>query len=225
MGVAAKHIHHVDKYCYDALKIASLDSSCVKSAMMDTYQTSRRCALVLLLVAQSIVGRGITALQVQEHSNCSLSYNLTVGIDGDINDPYCLESYFQSSPPVFAEKSTLKDILELHGTIIGPGDCLELVLSPGDYTISPLSHIMVNYSIVISAPEGGVNFECVCDRDNTTKSSNASDGGNFTAMIAFNGSELDSMTVQIEGVNFYNCSRWLQFDELESIRIENCSFV
>ena len=79
----------------------------------------------------------------------------------------------------------------------------------------------------MSAPEGGVTFSCeesVCASGITPGASD--DGADTMAMMAFEHTGVEQSTfVHIEGIDFRNCSRKLQFDEVDNVSINNCSFV
>lgn len=120
---------------------------------------------------------------------------------------------------------SLREILGLHKT----QDCLELIFAPGTYRLSSLlTRVRIQFSLVMSAPEGGVTFACeesMCDGG-----IGGSDGGAGTtmAMMAFEHTDLEEeggTFVRIEGIDFRNCSGKLQFDEVGNVSITNCTFV
>lgn len=165
------------------------------------------------------------------------SYNYSsrylVNIAGTLQAPSngCVdnESCLSTTPSLDGSEDScisLRKILELHK----PQDCLELIFAPGTYMLSStLTRVRIQFSLVMSAPEGGVTFACeesVCESGITP---GATDGGSTTstlAMMAFEHTGLEESTfVHIEGIDFRNCSGKLQFDEVDDVSITNCTFV
>ena len=182
---------------------------------------------------------------LQPTYNCSLSYSLK--FSGEVvqavggSNQFCWDSCLLSSPatPVEGDLGVncllLLDIFQSHSGLIAANDCLELILSPGDYRLSSLSLVQVQYSVVLRAPAGGVTFSCGVNSERMCRGDGNNDGGGTTsppgdtgrevAMVAFDGSQLNDMFVALDSISFQYCSKKLQFDALEELRIINSSFM
>lgn len=168
--------------------------------------------------------------------NCSHSYLLSssgknVQADGS-SSQYCLDSCLQSSPALTvgdqeAACTLLYDILYVYNTVIPADDCLELSFSPGEYRLSSLSLVQVQYSVILRAPWGGVTLACGANAESVCEEQggHVSPAGDKTVMIAFNGSRLGNMFVTMDSLSFQYCLKHLRFDALQELRIRNSSFV
>ena len=113
---------------------------------------------------------------------------------------------------------TLSELLVAYNGMVSEGDCLELNLEPGVYTLTSYT-ASVNYSAVITAPGGGVSI--TCQSQCGTASENVVSG----SPLAFhkNGT-LQSSFVTLEGITFQDCLLPLQFDDLDNATISDCTF-
>ena len=157
--------------------------------------------------------------------NCSNTYLLSPSPDAYTG--CCV----QLSPPLptAGSCSTIMEILSLHNGTIPAGDCLQLTFSPGLYHLPSLSQVLVRYSVVMTAPQGGVEVAC-----GEGEGQGCGEGGGgaqdredeavIVAMMVFNGTQRENMFVNVEGIRFSNCTKQLQFDELTSLSINNCTF-
>ena len=112
----------------------------------------------------------------------------------------------------------LSELLVAYNGMVSEGDCLELNLEPGVYTLT--SHTAsVNYSAVITAPRGGVSI--TCQSQCGTASENVVSG----SPLAFhkNGTSQSSF-VTLKGITFQDCLLPLQFDDLDNVALRNCTF-
>ena len=162
--------------------------------------------------------------QLSNGGNCSHSYQLSASPEQDRR--CCI----QLSPalPTAGRCSTLMDILILHNGTIPAGDCLKLIFAPGSYMLPSLSQALVRYSVVMTAPQGGVDV--VCGKEGGV----CSEGGGGTlgegeeqivAMMVFNGTQREDMSVEINNIRFSHCTKQIQFDELSSLSITNSTFM
>lgn len=182
---------------------------------------------VFLVLAWSLADSQAASAPLQP-LNCSLGFMLSSRTVSES----CQESCFTTSPPLVEDNPeclSLGAILEVLGDRVAmESDCVvELQLSPGEYWLSPLFQVQVQFSIALSAPEGGVMVQCrpsECQGDG-----GGEDQGDTSSvhrpMMAFEGGLLgNNMSVSIEGIDFRHCSRHFQFDEVHSVRITNCTF-
>lgn len=181
-------------------------------------------------LASSLLTWPLAASQpTPDPSNCSHRYFLSVREDA-FPPRSCRGSCLQSSPsmtqqqdPVLPSCLTLWDVLELHGGNSSRGECLlELLFAPGKYLLPTLDTVRVQFSLLMSAPEGGVEFTCVESRCGGTDSPG---GGDITVMMEFGGAPGNNLSVTIDGIGFRSCSSQLQFDEVSFVSINNCSFM
>ncbi len=156
--------------------------------------------------------------------NCSHSYQLSPSTE---EERCCV--HVSPSLSTGGSCSPLMEILFLHGSMIAVGDCLELMFAPGDYFLPSLSQVLVEYSVVMTAPQGGVHLVCaeegVCGEGGGGGLEGVQDEEEVVAMIVFNGMQREDMFVEINGIKFSDCTRQLQFDELSSLTISNCTFM
>ncbi len=97
--------------------------------------------------------------------------------------------------------------------LTSPGDCLELSLSPGDYHFSEREAIL-DYSVVITAPLGGVTFTCECtDPQNIHP---------FSFRKAAD--DTSESFVAMDALSFRGCHWPLQFDNIDHVSISECTF-
>ena len=165
-------------------------------------------AVVLWSLGQSI-GQEILA---PSSYNCSRKYNLSLS---DCGGNHCKDSCMQTEPAMAVDSCmSLLDILKMFKDNETAGDCLELVLTPGEYKLPSLSQVVINYSVVLTAPEGGVTFSCTdTDKSETVEEVNE--------MIHF--SEVNF--VKMENINFKYCARKFCFNELKFLSINSCTFM
>lgn len=168
------------------------------------------------------------SLALERSYDCSHSYRLTLGgsVQTASSSPFCQGSCLQSNPALsvggLRESCTsLLAILQLYNGVIEGNDCLELSFSPGEYRLSSLSLAEVRYSVILRAPWGGVTLSCGTNAESMCEGQKG--GG---VMMAFNGSQLTSNTfVIVDLLSFQYCSKKLQFNALEELRISNSSFM
>ena len=123
-----------------------------------------------------------------------------------------------SSQDGFTDCRTLAEILSGLKKQIPSDECVQLRVDPGNYTLTSYETTL-NYSAVISAPNGGVTFTCL---SNCMTGSQAVVG---SSPLAFeSNSEAEARFVVMEGVEFEDCQRPLQFDAFNNVTINNCSF-
>lgn len=105
----------------------------------------------------------------------------------------------------------------------------------------PLHFTRVQYSLIMTAPNGRVNFVCesdtetVCDgstggdADADGSVSNLDPGGEMETerpiMVEFDGTDNSNMFMEMQGLSFMNCSRQLRFDNLQRLTVRNCAFM
>lgn len=183
------------------------------------------CWAVLLLLLVHLVTWQPAATQGVNSYNCSHQYSLRLSTSSSPS-PCQEESCVQNC--TVESCLSLRAILEMYNDIISQEDCMELMFAPGSYKLSSLSQVNVSYSIVMSAPDGGVTFTCspnpVQESSCQDASKGADDGG--IIMILFKGTGSGSkMFVKIDSIDFRYCSRQLRFDNLKSLNINRCTFV
>ena len=85
---------------------------------------------------------------------------------------------------------------------------------------------MLNYSVVVSAPQGGVSILCGSECPNVTDASSARLlwFQRETTASRFLSIEIDEFFVQLDGISFSGCNNPLQFDAVDYVGISNCSF-
>ncbi len=113
---------------------------------------------------------------------------------------------------------SLSNVLLSFSAQIQSGNCLNLSLDPGVYTFS-CSPTVLNYSAVITAPEGGVTFTC------QTECAESVDNGNITHLVFRKSkNELGNVSVTLETLNFSDCAWPLQFDDIDYVTISGSTF-
>ena len=171
--------------------------------------------------------------------NCSHNYTLRIGnssvsssrpqLSNSTTTGTCTEENTSntagcvlSSQDGYRQCRSLSEILSLFNGQVGSGDCLYLELEQGEYALSSLSTIPVNYSLVMVAVDSGrVIISCSgLAQPNRVNSSCASDP---TVPLMF-GKEKGEVSVLLDGVWFQDCPRPLQFDNLDRVTIINCLF-
>ena len=178
--------------------------------------------------------------------NCSYSYTLRIGNSSSSN----VSSPPSSDPPVtantgacteentnrtaccvlssqdgFQQCSSLSEILTQFNGVVGSDDCLQLELEQGEYIVSSLTTISVNYSLVMLATvSGGVTVSC-SDPQPYLVNSNCT---GVSATLRFNKSDEEGaggkVVVVLDGVGFQDCPRPFQFDNLDRVTITDCWF-
>ena len=130
-----------------------------------------------------------------------------------------------SSRDGFQRCSTLSGILQLFNGVIGSEDCLLLELERGEYVISPITTVSVNYSLVMVAASGGGGGEVVvaCKSSQAKSSSCAGEIPPWT-FSKVGGGERSQVSVVLDGLKFEDCARPIQFDNLDRVAISNCWF-
>ena len=190
-----------------------------------------RIKVLTALLLLSLSSLNLSAGQYPSY-NCSHMYVLSSSgkyLDRGSSSQYCKDSCLQATPALVVSTNPdctlLQHVLQSYNPVIPDGDCLELQFMPGEYRLSSLSQIQVSYSMVLSAPWGGVSMTCseasdtVCDSDGGV---NEVAADNF--MIAVNGSQTKAVFVSINSLSFSNCSKRLQFNSLTNLTVTNSTF-
>lgn len=197
-----------------------------------SYTSCWRTAVYVFLLCAATTRQSSSQAQSLDRSyNCSYSHLLGVNdsttAPGGVSDnPSCQESCIQVSPALAITQeencTSLRDILEMYkDNIIPPDDCLELVFAPGNYMLSSLSQVTVEYSLVLVAPEGGVNLACASSLSLRDECGSKGE----SPMMTFNKpAGTNNMFVMLSGITFRYCSRQ-EFDELDYLSVTHCEFV
>ncbi len=139
---------------------------------------------------------------VQAQQSCIHNYTLRV-------EDQCISS----SQDGYLSCTDLTTYLEGFNSLLNGSDCLNLVLEPGLYEIK--SRGLIAYDIYISSTVYQ-NVEITCSGvDQFNSSSLQFIKGSNALRLGF---------VLLEGIVFFGCNKPLQFDELELVSINNCSF-
>ena len=150
--------------------------------------------------------------------------SLLLLIHGTLGSHSCLLNYtlrpdglcVRSSHDQYSTCTSFSMYLESFNTQSPPSDCLQLLLEPGVYTLSNTRAATVNYSVVLtSTPPQSAVISCLDVLANLT-------GEDYFVPLMFGGGT--KVSVLLEGIVFDGCNRPLQFDDLESVTISNCSF-
>ncbi len=175
-------------------------------------------AILLILLCNFSSGQYNCSYRFQVNSN-DFGHQ---GSRSSFNDLYCTDSCLQSSPAL--DISTDPDCMKLHSIlpafnfVIGDKDCLELQFMPGEYWFSSLSQIQLSYSLVLTAPFGGVSIAC-------SQAEGTECGSKGHIMMSFNGSpRRPNMFVEMQSLSFSNCSKRLQFNYMHNVTIINSTF-
>ena len=125
--------------------------------------------------------------------------------------------------------NSLSVFLEPYNTLVSTGDCLEVKLHAGNYTLTDYNSALT-YSLVLRAVEGVVTISCQ-QSDKTVETGSPFCFQRYSAQTSHispgtgEGTDKDGeFFVQIEGVHFEKCQRPLQFDAMDYVGIANCSF-
>ena len=124
----------------------------------------------------------------------------------------------------------------MHNGVVEEGDCLELAFLPGTYQLSSLlTTVRVEYSVVLSAPEGGVVLTCARSEEPLCECA-PGDGGVLPPqgdtekgrivqpLVLFQPVSESHVFVRFEGIEFEYCSRQFDFISVHTLNISNCSF-
>ena len=134
----------------------------------------------------------------------------------------------RSSQDGFGSCQTFSAFLGSFNGNLGPTDCLRVFLEPGEYHITTETGVVMTYSIIISdTSSGGVKLTCLDSLSHSQPSSLTDDPNiGYSVPLTFNKHVNGSgeAFVFLEGISFEDCIRPLQFDELDSVSIVNCSF-
>ena len=167
--------------------------------------------LTLLSKFTLLIGLGLVVTVASQ--NCS--NNLTLRRSNNTCD--CV----MSSADNFESCRSLSEVLVAHNQVIPEGDCLELNLEPGVYTLMGYT-TSVNYSTVITAPSGGVNITCQPQCSETETLENVYSGSPL-AFYKKNGTSQSSFVI-LEGITFQDCPLPLQFDDLDNVTLRTSIF-
>lgn len=127
------------------------------------------------------------------------------------------------------ECNSISFFLEHYKSVVGGSDCLQVNLYPGTYTFSDYL-VKLNYSVILRAPEGRVNISC-----ETQCLSRPADPIVDGSPLWFLRDDIFTSTndpspavevffVQLEGIDFQNCQRPVQMDNMDYVGISHCSF-
>ena len=106
--------------------------------------------------------------------------------------------------------------------VVNSTDCLQLNFNPGNYSLTGLS-IPLNYSVVFRALQGGVTITCALTCPNeAARECTTGSAASANDTLRFRGGM--QARVEMEGIEFHNCTEALVFDELEFLSINNCTF-
>ena len=173
----------------------------------------QRAAMTFTLLNEFIFLIGLGLVMAVASHNCR--NNLTLRRSNNTCD--CV----MSSADNFESCQNLSDVLVTHNQVIPEGDCLELNLEPGVYTLMGYT-TSVNYSTVITAPRGGVNITCQPQCSETATLENVYSGSPL-AFYKNNGTSQSSFVV-LEGITFQDCPLPLQFDDLDNVTLRTSTF-
>lgn len=135
-----------------------------------------------------------------QRSTCANSYDLRVNT-GD-------SCVYSSQDNYTLCNTDLTTYLENFNTLLDSSNCLNLTLAAGEYKLS--KGVTVTYSIFISSTV----YQNVVISCSAVDYSSLS----FTSDLSARGQVL------LDGIVFKGCNKPLQFDELEFVSMENCSF-
>ena len=142
-------------------------------------------------------------------NNCSYTYTLRTG-SLSTTSSISVQATAGGESTLY---SSLYEFLTSLNVIIPADGCLQLSLEPGQYAISTAHSTILSYSLTVSAPRGGVTLHC--EDDPVSNTSHAPLKMSRTSGVMF---------VLLDGVVFEDCSRPLQFDNLDRVSITNCVF-
>ena len=174
-----------------------------------TYRL-QKSTMAHTLLQEFLLLLSLIASTAAASQNCSNTFALSPGSSCD-----CVTS----SADELNGCQSLSELLVAYNGIISEGDCLELNLEPGVYTLTSYT-TSVNYSTIITAPSGEVNITCQSQCSGAVNETVASG-----SPLAFhkNGTSRSSF-VTLEGITFQDCPLPLQFDDLDSATITDCTF-
>ena len=218
---------------------------------MSTFQLAKmllRCLLMSLFSLHVLLAASPTATTTTTNNfyNCSRNYSLMVGNSPpqpssiDPATRRCTEentsrtsSCVLSSQDGFQRcRSSLSEILAQNNGEISSGDCLLLELEQGEYLISSLSTVSVNFSLVLVAVDSGEVTVSCSGHGSTQPASSMQPNpscatGGPTVPLMFGrkeGERGELAVVLLRGIKFQDCPRPLQFDDLDRVTITNCWF-
>ena len=200
-----------------------------------------RCLLLSFCALHVLSAAPPPATTTTTNYNCSHNYAVRIGNSKassrpqpSSNDPAtrCTEentsktsSCVLSSQDGFQQCRSLPEILSRNNGEIVSGDCLLLELEQGDYAISSLSTVSVNYSLVMVAVDSG-EVTVSCSGQTQPSRANSSCTLDPTVPLMFGRGEGDrsEVAVVLDGIRFQDCPRPLQFDDLDRVTITDCWF-
>lgn len=189
--------------------------------MGSTSMEGQMCLLILISVFFATY-----TLAAPPERNCSISLVLRPGATSDKDSCTLTEDAGDSSGAC----DSLSAYLERYKTLVAVDDCLDLRLYPGTYTLNDYSTTL-EYSAVIRALGSGVTVTCEPGLEGSSTTGSPLWFQRHSVFSSYPSSGTSSVTadkgeffVQIEGVQFENCTRPLQFDAMDYVGISNCSF-
>ena len=175
----------------------------------------RNTYLLGLLTALLLLHRGTP------NRNCSTSVDLCTAAESTNNCTVVADDVRNTS----LKCSSISFLLKQHKSIVRGGDCLQVNLHPGTYSLSDYE-VQLNYSVILTAPEGDVSLSCENEClprpvdpvtsgsplwfQQSEQSTTTSDAGEFFVLL--------------EGISFEYCQRPLLMDAMDYVVISNCSF-
>ena len=168
-------------------------------------------ALSALLLSALVLASSLAALPDR---SCSNTLNLCTQESRAPSNCVLVDE----DPAMLCNTRSLYHLLEQRKAVVSADDCLQVNIYPGTYSLS-LYTDMLNYSAVISAPEGGVRVTCESECVNTTNITSSS-----PLWFQRSSPEGGEFFVQLEGISFESCPRPLQFDAMDYVDISNCNF-
>ncbi|CAI8022048.1 hypothetical protein GBAR_LOCUS12974 [Geodia barretti] len=162
------------------------------------------CEVVIAASSASLLERNCsTSITLSESGNCT-------HVDGD---------------NIAGDCKQLSDHLQKYNDgLVAANDCLEVKLSPGNYTLDSISATDITYSLVLEAVETEATVSCL-PADEMLILNNPLW---FQRLSSYSSSSSASTTeelfVQMKGVKFQNCPRPLRFDTMDYVGISNCIF-
>ena len=171
--------------------------------------------LTILMIIALLLQSALSSLPVR---NCSKSLNLCTRIS-EI-DPAAIDCVKVSE----GHCRGLSYYLPANYVQARVDDCLQVNMYPGVYSFGQ-EEFVLNSSLVLSAPQGGVIVTCdaACSPLNGT-SLRQLPILLFQRSNSFLKKEAYYFFVQLEGIYFESCQQSLQFDAMDYVGIYNCSF-
>ena len=210
-------------------------------SMVQQVRMFLRCLLLSFCALHVLSAAPPAATTTTTNYNCSYNYTLRIGNSNAGSPPQpsssdpatrCTEentsktsSCVLSSQDGFQQCGSLSELLSQNNGEIVSGDCLLLELERGEYAISSLRTVSVDYSLVMVAVDSGeVTVSCSGQTQSSRVNSSCAAGPTVPLTFCRGESERGEMAVVLDGIRFQDCPRPLQFDDLDRVTIVNCWF-